>query len=188
VVIDLVWRIGPRWLAVLAAAVFGAAVGFVAGVVLTGSPLDAAKFFTVGPALCMPMQVVRLRREWPGGSLLSRSDRAKVLDAVRDGTDVADPALASETVVWANARRYYAERDDRQWPFAMVALGVLLFWVGGSAVESRNWLLLVSAVLLGVVDVWWFGSALPPRLARTGDRAWVAEGFAQRLVAREHFL
>jgi len=188
VLTEFVWRIGPRWLAVVVAAAIGAAVGFAAGLVATGSPLDSARFFAGVTAFGLAFQAHRSRGEWPGGNRLTRSDRCEVLDAVRDGTDIADATLASETVAWANLRRFDVERDERQRRGVAVALAVLLFWIGGNAIEGRNWLALASAVLLGVVDVWWFARALPPRLVRAGDRAWAAERFARRIVAREQFL
>jgi hypothetical protein len=186
VLLELPWRIGPRWLAMLACGLGAAVLGFGLGVLLTGSPAAAATSLAVSAGICAAHSTYRLRREWPGGNALSRSDRVAVLDAVRDGTDVADPALAPETVAWANTRRFYAERDERQRRTVMIGLAVLLFWVGGSAVEGRDWLLLVGAVLLATAELWWFARALPPRLARAGDRAWAAEVFAQRLVWREH--
>ena len=118
-----VWRFGSILRALIVGPVAGIVIGLLAflgsGVALAG--LVAFVFTTL---LYGAMMARRMVRYWPGAKDLTGADRVTVTRAVRSGSDIGDPRLASAVIAYSRGL-HAASEHSRLGRWLIVVIGVV---------------------------------------------------------------
>ncbi len=127
----------------------------------------------VGAGIWMPR---RMARHWPGSLDLNAAERVQVVQAVRRGTAITDPALAPAVRDYARGLHGAAENGIRwRWLIVLlllVAVGTTLWDAGngslGNTVASAIYLVLL------VLEVFWWPKRQAHLLANADQAAALA--------------
>jgi hypothetical protein len=164
----------------------GATIGVCAGLFLGAlAVLDSGRLiaglivFVVmgfGSGLVMARRMVRY---WPGADRLSGAARVKVVNAVRHGGRIGDPALAPAVIDYGRGL-HEAANDIRGWRWVIVFALVVAIAMSLWDAVSGSWGNLVASLVylvLGGLEVFWW----PKRLAELLSNADRSATLARRL-------
>ena len=164
----------------------GATIGVCAGLFLGALAVLDSETLIAGLVVFVVMGVAsglvmarRMARYWPGADTLSGAARVEVVNAVRHGERIADPALAPAVIDYG--RGLHAAADDiRGWRwvivFALVVAIAMSLWDAVSGSWGNLAASLVYLILGGLEVFWW-----PKRLAELLSNADRSATLARRL-------
>jgi hypothetical protein len=171
-----VWRFGS----ILRVLIVGPVAGIVIGLLAylgSGVALAGLVAFVIVTLLYGAMTAHRMVKYWPGAKDLTGADRVAVTRAVRRGSDIADPRLASGVIAYSRGLHAASEHSRLgRWLIAVigvVALATAIFDTitapVGEAVVS--WLYFAFFP----VEAWWWPRRQSQLLASARQAERVAE-------------